>query len=731
MASSNSAASAKPSNHSGSVPDRDKALDAALSQIERQFGKGSVMRMGDEGRAPVEVIPTGSIALDVALGIGGLPRGRVVEVYGPESSGKTTVALHAIANAQKLGGIAAFIDAEHALDPEYAARLGVDIDALLVSQPDTGEQALEIADMLIRSGAIDIIVIDSVAALVPRAEIEGEMGDSHVGLQARLMSQALRKMTGALSGTNTTAIFINQLREKIGVMFGCFHYDTRVCLADGTTKKIGTIVNQKLPVDVMSYNAETGRVEPRRVVNWFDNGIAEEFLQFTVEKTYGNGRTQFAATRNHSISTPDGWEEAGDLAVGDQVLVTTQRVLSDEQLDLIKGALMGDGALSRKGDRRAVRFRMGHGIAQAEYLNWKAGLLGNVSQTRHTNRKETAMFVDFTALDELSVLKDEIYRGEGRKTFSHEYLRALSPLAWAVWYMDDGSLSIRSQGKQKRTQGLSGRIEWCVEAMTPESRQAVVDVLQEKFGVEATLKRRGKAGKSVITLNRAATDRFLDLVYQSVHPSMEYKVLPGQRGHFVDKDMPQIEAYTTVRPARILDISVKPQTRSMHKFDIEVEGDHNYMVDGAMVHNSPETTTGGRALKFYSSVRLDVRRIETLKDGTDAVGNRTRVKVVKNKMAPPFKQAEFDILYGQGISREGSLIDMGADEGIVRKSGAWYTYEGDQLGQGKENARAFLRDNPDLADEIEKKIKEKLGIGARLDAPADAPVDDLPEPVDL
>jgi len=337
--------------------DRDKALDSALANIERQFGKGSVMRLGDEGRAPVEVIPTGSIALDIALGIGGLPRGRVVEIYGPESSGKTTVALHAVANAQKAGGIAAFIDAEHALDPEYAQKLGVDIDALLVSQPDTGEQALEIADMLVRSGAIDIIVIDSVAALVPRAEIEGEMGDSHVGLQARLMSQALRKITGALSNSNTTMIFINQLREKIGVMFG-----------------------------------------------------------------------------------------------------------------------------------------------------------------------------------------------------------------------------------------------------------------------------------------------------------------------------------------------------------------------------SPETTTGGKALKFYSSVRLDVRRIETLKDGTDAVGNRTRCKVVKNKMAPPFKQAEFDIIYGQGISREGSLIDIGVDQGFVRKAGAWYTYEGDQLGQGKENARTFLRDNPDLADELEKKIKEKLGIGPQVDQPIDLTV---------
>jgi len=347
------------------MADREKALDTALAQIERQFGKGSVMRLGDEGRAPVEVIPTGAISLDLALGIGGLPRGRVIEIYGPESSGKTTVALHAVASAQAAGGIAAFIDAEHALDPEYAKKLGVDTDALLVSQPDTGEQALEIADMLIRSGALDIIVIDSVAALVPRAEIEGEMGDSHVGLQARLMSQALRKMTGALSQTGTSAIFINQLREKIGVFFG-----------------------------------------------------------------------------------------------------------------------------------------------------------------------------------------------------------------------------------------------------------------------------------------------------------------------------------------------------------------------------SPETTTGGKALKFYSSVRLDVRRIETLKDGADAVGNRTRVKVVKNKMAPPFKQAEFDILYGEGISREGSLLDLGVEHGMVRKSGAWYTYEGDQLGQGKENSRNFLRDNPDLADEIEKKIKETLGIGAQIDVDLTEPAAE-PAPADF
>jgi len=706
------------------APDREKALGIALAQIEKQFGKGSVMRLGDEGRAPVEVIPTGSIALDVALGIGGLPRGRVVEIYGPESSGKTTVTLHAVASVQAAGGIAAFIDAEHALDPEYAKSLGVDTDSLLVSQPDTGEQALEIADMLIRSGAIDVVVIDSVAALVPRAEIEGEMGDSHVGLQARLMSQALRKLAGALNQTKTTAIFINQLREKIGVMFGCISWNTNVILADGSRERIGKIVDDKMQVEVLSYDPELGKIVPKKIVNWFNNGATDEFLHFVVERSgggKGHGRAIMDLTRNHLVRTPGGWREAGEIAVGDRVMLAQPHLLSPSQWQLILGSVMGDGYLAKpvRREDHSARFRMGHGARQSGYLDWKISLLTNIGHCRTVNAKG-AVFADFSPLGELSELREVVYQGDGKKHLSWDYLKALTPLALAVWYMDDGSFTVRSKGVQARTQGGSGRIEICVEAFSPGSRERLLEYLRDTHGLDVRLRAAGVRKMPMLMFTTVASAKFQSMVAPCIHPSMDYKLLPRFRGQFaVTPEF--VEPVIRPVPARVLDIQVRSDLQRKDRYDIEVEGSHNYLADGIVVHNSPETTTGGKALKFYASIRLDIRRIETLKDGTDAVGNRTRVKVVKNKCSPPFKVAEFDILYGVGISREGSLIDLGVEQTIVRKAGAWYTYEGDQLGQGKENARNFLRSNPDVANEIEKKIKEKLGVGPRLDADAAEP----------
>jgi recombination protein RecA len=463
----------------------------------------------------------------------------------------------------------------------------------------------------------------------------------------------------------------------------------------------------------MSYDPETDRVVPRKIVNWFDNGVADRFLQFTVEKSHGSGRSQFAATENHLIRTPGGWREAGELIAGDRVMATETHRLSGQQWQVVLGSLLGDGNLSpNRHDRNGVRFRLGQGRAQRDYLDWKVSMLGNISCSRRET--DRASFADFTPLPELAELRRTVYMGDGKKTITEEYLKALTPLALAIWFMDDGTFTLRSKGLQQRTAGGSGRVQFCIEAMSEGSRDRLVEYLRDAHELDVSWRRAGTAPKAVLTFTTQASRRFMSIVAPYVHPSMDDKLLEGLRGQF-NVSPEYVEPVVRLVPARILDIHVKPPTRSMHKFDIEVEGNHNYFADGVMVHNSPETTTGGRALKFYSSVRLDVRRIESLKDGTDFVGNRTRVKVVKNKVASPFRQAEFDIMYGQGISKEGGLIDVGVEHGLIRKSGAWYTYEGDQLGQGKENARNFLRDNPDLANEIEKRILEKLGIGAQLD----------------
>ena len=710
--------------------DKEKALELALAGIDKQFGKGSVMKMGEKGSMAIGTIPTGALALDLALGVGGLPRGRVVEIYGPESSGKSTLAMHVVAEAQRNGGICAYVDAEHAMDPIYAKALGVDIDSLYISQPDTGEQALEITDTLIRSGALDVVVIDSVAALTPRAEIEGEMGDSHVGLQARLMSQALRKLTANLNKTDTICIFINQLREKIGVMFGCFSYGTRVTLADGTQEKIGKIVNQKMPVEVLSYDPETDSIVPRKVVNWFDNGRTESFLRFSVAKPSGNGRAQFACTPNHLVRTPGGWREAGELIVGDNVLQNVTHRLSDFQWQVIVGSLMGDGALSPTRSGHGARFGWGHGAAQAEYSDWKGSLFANIGTSRST-KAQGAVFHDMAPLAELAELRKSVYVG-GKKFLSHDYLKALTPLSLALWYMDNGGFTMGAKGVQARTEEGSGRSEICVEAFDPASQVRLRDHLADTWGIRATLSELGARGTAVLTFAKDETAKLHALIAPFVHPSMAFKLLPKYQGRFGVEPVFS-EPKDALVPLPITSIRNVAAGRASHRFDIEVEGNHNYFVDGVMVHNSPETTPGGRALKFYSSVRLDIRRIESIKDGVEVVGNRTRVKVVKNKVAPPFRQAEFDIMYGKGISREGSALDIGVDLGLVKKSGAWYTYEGEQLGQGRENAKAFLLENPEVMVEISERIRQQVGIDSvdgEIDDDTEVDPDDLPITLD-
>ena len=680
--------------------DRRQALELAISQIERQFGKGSVMRLGAGGPLEeVAVIPTGALSLDAALGIGGLPRGRVVEIYGPESSGKTTLALHVIAEAQHLGGIAAFIDAEHALDPIYARKLGVNIDELLISQPDTGEQALEIAETLVRSNAVDVIVIDSVAALVPRAELDGDMGDSLPGLQARLMSQALRKLTAAISRSGAIVVFINQIREKIGVMFGCFHYNTRVVLADGRCEKIGKIVNQRMPVEVMSYDPATGRIEPRRVVNWFDNGRAEQFIQFEVEGGR-SGYRHFAATDNHVVFTPRGRRRAGDLKTGDEVLLSARDYrLTDDQCQVILGGGLGDGSIRKVGAHTA-HFRVGHAPAQKDYLRWKQEILAPFAGA--IRKTGNGYGFDTLAMPAILDVWAELY-AEGQRAASAAALDRLDARGLAVWYGDDGSFagSYARWGK--------GKAVLYNTSLAPDARARVVATL-ERLGV-GTPRDDGRG----FWFTSEQTARLHALIAPYFHPSVDYKLHPSQRGRFVwqapvpVEDLAERQLLRAVS-ARITKRYIKPPTRSMHRFDLEIEGNHTYLADGVVVHNSPETTTGGRALKFYASVRLDIRRQDAIKQGTESIGVRTKVKVVKNKLAPPFREAEFDVIYGEGVSKAGTVLDAAVEQSLVEKSGTWYSFKNERIGQGRENAKKWLQENPAALADLEAKVRDALGL---------------------
>jgi recombination protein RecA len=498
-------------------------------------------------------------------------------------------------------------------------------------------------------------------------------------------------------------------------------YGTRITLADGTQERIGKIVNQRLDVEVLAVNPATGVVEPKRILNWFDNGNADEFLQFTAYKPEGNGRAQFAATANHLVSTPGGWREAGELIVGDRVLIPLKHYLSEQQLQVVLGGLMGDGSVSPKREHAngagiKSRFRFGHGPKQDDYAMWKAGLLEGVPLSISPHSKGGLM-VETTPMAELDVLREAVYVG-GKKVFSWDYLKELTPLALAIWYLDDGSFATR------RKDGSAGRSDICVQAMDSGTRKRLVSHLNDSFGLSCKLIDR--AGKAVIIFDRDGTEALHDLVAPHVPESMEYKLLIHHRGRYAMEVEPAHERYELVA-VPIVDIRVKPRTKSMRRFDLEIEGHHNYLADGVMVHNSPETTPGGRALKFYSSVRLDIRRIEAIKDGTDNVGNRVRVKVVKNKMAPPFRQAEFDIMFGQGISREGSLLDIAIDVGVAKKSGAWYTFDDDQLGQGRENAKKFLRENPEVAVQLQAKVLEAVGLVGDTDATVDITEETLEE----
>ncbi|MGH3194856.1 MAG: intein-containing recombinase RecA [Streptosporangiaceae bacterium] len=781
--------------------DREKALETALLQIERQFGKGSVMRLGEETRVPIEVIPTGSIALDVALGLGGLPRGRIVEIYGPESSGKTSLALHAVANAQKAGGIAAFIDAEHALDPDYAKKLGCDTDGLLVSQPDTGEQALEIVDMLIRSGAIDIVVIDSVAALVPKAEIEGEMGDSHVGLQARLMSQALRKITGALSQTKTTAIFINQLREKVGVMFGSpettsggkalkFYASVRLdvrrietlkdgtdavgnrtrvkvvknkCLAEGTrvfdpvtglTHQIEEIVDGRLPVHVVSAD-KNGELSVGEVKSWFDQD-EQEVIGLRLRDN-----TELWVTPDHKVLTERGWRLAGELARGDRVArprsflgFGSHESVPPDHARLL-GYLIGDGYV---GGKTPIHFiNVEESLQQdaariAATLGCEAKPTGNIGEVALSHRPgekngvldlcrwagihgclaptkkiPPEFFAPEVSAEVIGNLIFGLFESDGhvsreqtggiRIGFTTTSEQLAQQIHWLLLRWGIGSSIQRRDPRAQRGGIIKGR-RISGERPTWEVRVSGVDNVVAFADAVPMWGPRGQ----VVTRELAALDKR--------HRGSQRIYLAGEIAEPVLSHLER-RGVTPRLAAQMIGESAGDPRGGMKVVLGNLRMCRDRLQRLADALDDPFLDQILADQLWFSRIReiLPARRVRTFDLEVADLHNLVAEDVIVHNCAPPFRSAEFDILYGIGISREGSLIDLGVEQGIVRKSGAWYTYGGDQLGQGKENARAFLRDNPDLANELEKRILEKLGVGPQVDT--EAPIDVEPTDIDF
>jgi len=681
-----------------SSKDKQSGLDDALEEIKQRFGDGAIMQLSGVRAVNIDSISTGSIAMDLSLGVGGMPRGRIIEIYGGESSGKTTLALHVVAEAQKKGGVCAFVDAEHAMDPDYAQKIGVDVNKLLISQPDSGEQALQIVETLVRSKAVDVIVVDSVAALTPKAEIEGEIGDQHIGRQARLMSQAMRKLAGIIDQTKTIVIFINQTRMKIGVMFGCLNYKSKVNLSDGTTEWIGRIVDQKKNVKIVSYDWKKGKMVEKEISGWYRNGNADKFLQITTYKPYGNGRAQIACTTNHPILTPSGWRRAENISIGDNVLLSAPFRLSSFQREIVRGSIMGDGNLSktRKNESYGVRFRLGHGLKQKDYLKWKASLFKNIDSTVYENKNSIKF--DLMPLPELFPLRQEVYQG-GHKILSADFLSSLTPLSLAIWYMDDAHLDIRDKEQTK------ARIQICVKSIESQSRLQIQSLLKSRYDIETNLGYCG--GKPILTFPQKDTEKFLVLIKKYIHPSMEYKLLPKYRGYFnVSPSFSEVVFKPIAVP--VLDIKDKPRIRSMMRFDIGVRGLHNFLADGIIVHNSPETTPGGMALKFYASVRVNLTRMAQIKKGEESIGSRVKSKIVKNKVAAPFKTAEFDIYFNEGISKAADIINTGLKFDVVKKAGSWFQYNEHKLGQGIDGAKEFLKANKKVEEEIRKAIFDKV-----------------------
>jgi len=633
-------------------------------KFQKEYRAENVAIESADTMADIQAIPTGILSFDTSTGIGGFPRGRIVEVFGPESGGKSLLTLIATAYAQRnFNSSALYLDIEGGTPREWLETLGINLENFdIIPTGLSAEQNMDAIIMAIEEKCYDYIIVDSVAGMVSSAELSGDIDKNYMAELARAMSKGLKKIVAILGGVDPAkapaCIFINQVREKPGVMYGCFHYDSRVVLADGTTQRIGEIVNKQLPVEVLS-NCN-GKIIPKKVIGWHRNGIAEKFLKFTVKDFSGAGRRRFLCTPNHLIRTDKNtWVAAHDIKINDQVQSYAQKILTPEHIQIITGSVLGGGSLLGNSHAFTGTYREDHCLKQSDYLKWKADLLEPL--ITQFVIKSDRVSLNSKSLLELGELRKKLYKNR-KKIFTPEIAQSLNWLGIAIWFMDDGTFYKTSRG------GYNA--ELCIAGYDNTSINNIRAFFAQKLG------------HLPYYLSKIRTIRFLakerNLLFKKiakfVPPCMQYKLSKEFQGQFIPQSTIQLDVRNVPIYTQVLDIETVTNKPSMQKFDITVADSHNYFINNVNVHNSPETTPGGRALKFYSSQRFRVTKKSQseVTEAGDIAGHAVVVKNVKNKLGPPKREGEFFIHYTKGVDITKSIMTMAKQRGLYEKQGQKY-----------------------------------------------------------
>lgn len=693
------------------MSDKMSRIATACADLQKKFGKESVNFLGNRKAEPLPRLSTGSIALDKIIG-GGYPEGRMIEIFGPASSGKTTLCYHALAECQKKhpDDWCGFVDSEQSFDPIYAEAVGVNVSELMTAQPDTGTDAFGMVQGMIEAGA-RMIVIDSVAAMMPKEEAEEEdYAHNSIGAQARMMSKGLRKLTAIAGKHKCTLIFTNQIRNKIGVMYGCFDGRARVVLADGTTKPIKWIVDNRYNGEVKSVNLETGLVENKKIVNWFDNGEAKNWYLVKVHKGTKQGVARFIVCDDHTFITPIGEMRLSDLKANDEVYVKGYHYLSDTDMSLVIGGLLGDGSIKHRRQSKCKEksnkcsFRVVHGHKQDDYCRWK------YEKMSPAFFRENAFKIGKRYSDFESKMTEEIewllkYKEKSAIRFvDDELLSKIDLISLAIWYLDDGTYSgtHAKWGKGKST-------IYCTK-LDAESKKKIAQKIFELTGAMFTVSERR------LTASGENSWKFQSAIAPYVPRCMSYK-MHQDLSEILDTftgwhHQEPVECWNVGRILSIENVNDKPHRAGTHKYDIQIADNSNYFVDEVLVHNSPEVTAGGKSLEYYASVRLRVSqcgKVDETVDGEKVIkAIETRITSAKNKTFAPFKTCEIVVEFGKGIDNDAGILDLAFQYGIIKKGGGGiYTVNGEKF-KGLPALKEYLEGNPELYEDIKAKTRNAM-----------------------